>query len=1100
AVPPQLPQNYNLGCGSVTSTLLNFVPVGDCTTTCRTWTFYRRSGTYTATLRYQPPDDGNPNTHFDDPTDFQFPVVANNANPTLTFDVSRGSSTSRDFTFTRRIVDDGPFPWGGVTWDFGDGTIFTETTDTQNPYTSVHHTYANAGTYRVAATVHDADGMEGTAGQDVNVLNTPPIAAMRVNCTVQDCSFGAEPSRDDGHIASWNWDFGDGTTATTATVNKHFNAAGCYTVTLTTADDAGLPGTIRQVVPVGPTVAAKSGGVVVDAHVQSWFAQSAWNTTTGNLNGIVEPGETVVVEPQWHTTASPTAVSVVAQNPTTTDSYYASGSFSDYAPSYDISTGTSDCWLSGRCYALKVWSPGIRTGNQHNDITFQETYLSNGQPTPGSPIKIHVGASFVDVPTTQWAYTSIESVLHNGVAGACNPNLQFCPGTALTRGETAKWLMLAEHGGSYQPPACTGSGPFTDVPCTNAYAPWIQQLKNEGLTSGTGGGAYSPDATLSRAELAIFVLRAKLGAAYVPPACGNDFSDVPCPSYWAANWISDVKRRGVTAGCGPYQFCPADTVDRAQAAVFITRMMGNGIDTHVCPPPLGYDVVTSHPFPSPITSITFNPAKLSMGASTTATLTVGVAPTSPVSVPLTIDNPSAASMPASVTLGTNQTTATFVINAGTVGTRTTTRVSASYLSTTKSFPLDVCTHTPAVTSSPAGRTIDYGESTLLTVAASGDGDITYQWYSGTPQAPTIIAGATAGSYYASPSSTTTYFARVSNSCGLYNDSAVAQVYVCKNPVVVTSPASDTIAPNGAVTLSVGITGDGNYLYQWYQGTSGSPGSVAISGATGATFNTGTVNATQSYWVRVTSGCNPNYIANSGTATITVTTAIKNRQTVSFAANSQTSITGTWSKPTRPGSLLVAILSASNNSYPIGTWTPPAGWQQANTYEWNNVKTTMYYYPNNPGGRTQEAFVINNYRDQVLQLVEYLNIAAASPVDRTGLDGAVSSTGTVTSGSTTATYQSKEVVVTGIAVYAPTAFSAPSDGFTKIAEQQAGNNLTAAVHEKIVSTKAAYGHSATVGSTAQWVGIVTTFRSYDTSAAFLTPPSVQWAAISAEVTK
>ncbi|HEX3582882.1 MAG TPA: Ig-like domain-containing protein, partial [Thermoanaerobaculia bacterium] len=47
AVPPQLPQNYNLGCGSVTSTLLNFVPVGDCTTTCRTWTFYRRSGTYT---------------------------------------------------------------------------------------------------------------------------------------------------------------------------------------------------------------------------------------------------------------------------------------------------------------------------------------------------------------------------------------------------------------------------------------------------------------------------------------------------------------------------------------------------------------------------------------------------------------------------------------------------------------------------------------------------------------------------------------------------------------------------------------------------------------------------------------------------------------------------------------------------------------------------------------------------------------------------------------------------------------------------------------------------------------------------------------------
>jgi hypothetical protein len=529
-------------------------------------------------------------------------------------------------------------------------------------------------------------------------------------------------------------------------------------------------------------------------------------------------------------------------------------------------------------------------------------------------------------------------------------------------------------------------------------------------------------------------------------------------------------------------------------------MWGNGIDTHVCPPPIGYDVVPTHPFPPPISSITFNPAKLSMGSSTTATLTVGVAPTSAVAIPLSIDNPSAASTPASVTLGANQTTATFVLTPGVVGTRTTTQISATYLSTIKSFPLDVCTHTPTVTSSPLGVTIDYGQSTMLTVGASGDGDIAYQWYSGTPQSATAIAGATAGSYYASPSSTTTYFVRVSNSCGLYNDSAVAQVYVCKNPTVVTSPASDTIAPGGSVTLTVGVTGDGNYLYQWYQGTSGSASSVAISGATAATFNTGALNATQSYWVRVTSGCNASYGSNSGTSTITVTSLIKNRQTVSFAANSQTSITGTWSKATRPGSLLVAIVSASNNSYPIGSWTPPSGWQQANTYEWNNVKTTMYYYPNNPGGRTQETFVINNYRDQVLQLVEYLNMAAASPVDRTGLDGAASSTGTVTSGMTTATYQSKEVVITGIAVYAPTAFSAPSDGFTKIAELQSGNNLTAAVHEKIVSTRAAYGHSATVGSTAQWVGVVTTFRAYDTSAAFLTPPSVQWAGLSAEVTK
>ncbi|MBV9478855.1 MAG: S-layer homology domain-containing protein [Acidobacteria bacterium] len=1091
AVPPQLPRGYNLGCGN-SPTLLNFVPLGLCPTTCRTWTFYARSGTYIATLRYQPPDDGNPGTHFDDPTDFQIPVVATNSSPTVTMDIARTDPNRRDYTFTRRIVDDGPFPWSGITWDFGDGTIYNET-DTQNPYTFVQHTFAKTGTYRVAASVRDADGMEGTATQDVVVSNTPPVPAIRVNCKVRDCTFGSEASKDDGQITAWNWNFGDNTTATTATATKQYAAAGCYNATLTTIDDAGLPGSAHQTVPVGPMVAAKAGGVLVDAHVQSWYANSAWNTTNGNLNGIVEPGETVVVEPQWRTTASTTLVAVTAGNLTTTDSYYAAPTLVDSVQSYDISSGISDCWTAGRCYALRVASPGIRNGQPHNDITFRETYLSNGVATPGSPVTIHVGSSFIDVPVSHWAYGSVESVLHNGVATACSPHLQFCPQTNLTRAEIAKWLLVAEHGATYQPPACTGAGPFTDVPCTNAYATWIGQLKAEGLTSGTGGGAYSPDQTLTRAELAIFVLRTKLGPSYASPACGNDFSDVPCPSYWAANWISDVKNRGVSIGCGPYQFCPSDLVDRAQAAVFITRMMGNGIDTRACPAPLNYDVVPSHTFPAPIAGITFNPAKLSMGSTTTATLTVSVAPTSAVAIPLSTDNTSAANVPATVTLGANQTAVNFLVAPGVVASRTPVQINATYLNTTRSVPLDVCTHTPSVTSSPTSRTINYGESTNLTVAASGDGDISYQWYSGTPQNATLISGATTGSYYANPSSTTTYFVRVSNSCGLYSDSAVAQVYVCKSPFVVTSPSSDSTSPGGSSTLRVTVSGDGNYLYQWYRGISGDPASVAITGATSDTYSTGGLNTTTSYWVKVTSGCNPNYFARSATATITVTSQMKNRQTAAFSANSQLAITGTWPKATRAGSLLVAVVSASNNSYPIGNYTVPAGWQLANTYEWNNVKTSMYYYANSPAGRTTETFTIGNYRDQTLQLIEYLNMAAASPEDRTALDGAATSSGTLSSGLTTQTYQSKEVVVTAIATSANTSFSSPTNGFTEIAETVAGNILTTAVHERMVTSLGAYGHTVSAGGTGSWVGIVTTFRAYDTSAALQQPDSIMYAA-------
>lgn len=66
----------------------------------------------------------------------------------------------------------------------------------------------------------------------------------------------------------------------------------------------------------------------------------------------------------------------------------------------------------------------------------------------------------------------------------------YCPNDFVTRGQMAVFLLKTKYGSSYTPPAATGTM-FSDVPITNIYAAWIEQLAREGITAGkspcTGG-------------------------------------------------------------------------------------------------------------------------------------------------------------------------------------------------------------------------------------------------------------------------------------------------------------------------------------------------------------------------------------------------------------------------------------------------------------------------------------------------------------------------------------------------------------------------------------------------------------------------------------
>jgi len=70
--------------------------------------------------------------------------------------------------------------------------------------------------------------------------------------------------------------------------------------------------------------------------------------------------------------------------------------------------------------------------------------------------------------------------------------------------------------------------------------------------------------------MAVFLLRSEHGLSYLPASATGIFSDVPV-SYWAADWIEQLSREAITSGCGVGIYCPDSPVTRAQMAVFLVR-------------------------------------------------------------------------------------------------------------------------------------------------------------------------------------------------------------------------------------------------------------------------------------------------------------------------------------------------------------------------------------------------------------------------------------------------------------------------------------------------------------------------------------------------
>ncbi len=158
-------------------------------------------------------------------------------------------------------------------WDFADNSI---TSGESNP----SHLFNVPGTYDVSLTVTDSNGLQDNEVITIIVeepqMNTAPTAI--VSATPEfgqaplEVNFIGSQSIDDMAIASYSWDFGDGSTSTMANPVHTFNDPGNYNVTLTVSDDAGLQDSEGIVIMVTEVNSNTAPTAVISATPESGMA------------------------------------------------------------------------------------------------------------------------------------------------------------------------------------------------------------------------------------------------------------------------------------------------------------------------------------------------------------------------------------------------------------------------------------------------------------------------------------------------------------------------------------------------------------------------------------------------------------------------------------------------------------------------------------------------------------------------------------------------------------------------------------------------------------------------------------------------------------
>ena len=177
---------------------------------------------------------------------------------------------------------------------------------------------------------------------------------------------------------------------------------------------------------------------------------------------------------------------------------------------------------------------------------------ANGNPQTGV---------FVDVATGSYYEDAVDWAVENGITNGVSSNM-FAPDDPCTRAQIVTFLWRAA--GS---PAPKSMSSFTDVPADAFYAKAVAWAVENGITSGTGEGKFSPNAICTRAQSVTFLYRASGSPAVSGSA---EFSDVSTTAFYA-DAVAWAAKKGITTGIGGGLFGSDNDCTRSQIVTFLWR-------------------------------------------------------------------------------------------------------------------------------------------------------------------------------------------------------------------------------------------------------------------------------------------------------------------------------------------------------------------------------------------------------------------------------------------------------------------------------------------------------------------------------------------------
>lgn len=212
-------------------------------------------------------------------------------------------------------------------------------------------------------------------------------------------------------------------------------------------------------------------------------------------------------------------------------------------------------------------------------------------------------SDFTDVPSNAWYLPELTySVEHSMVGGTSDTT--FSPSGDMSRAQFIAVLGRALNG------TAESTGKFTDVDESQYYVPYLYWAVENGIIGGTSDTTFSPNAPITRQDMATIIGRAIENLGLTVEPAGNPvefFADFDSVANYAKSSVELLRQKALLKGDDNYNVNPRQNMTRAEGVAVLARLMMH-IVTEDTPTPSPAPDPTPDPDPAPTPAPTPAPA------------------------------------------------------------------------------------------------------------------------------------------------------------------------------------------------------------------------------------------------------------------------------------------------------------------------------------------------------------------------------------------------------------------------------------------------------------------------------------------------------------